>query len=349
MNRAMSSSRKVSVSLTRRAHRVAPGAGVGPRDDQALDDEPVRRLDEQDVAASRAGRGRRRWSGRPPRSPGAGCPRRSACGSILRQEPVVRSSSPRSFARRSLARKIPVAASVTSAPVTSKATTIVAGSGEAVPVTEVHRLPGPPIAGRAAREDRVADALDPPGQRASPARAPGRGSGRTASGKTAPLTRKRAPGDAPPGSATTPAASGGRSPRAGRRWRVIEARPRTMTTASSGQTTAPGSNGTPRRRTPNGDRDDRAHRPDADARDAAAQQDDQEVARADVDVLEHPVALAIVEDRPGEPGDAGQDERPERRPDDDERAVRGVRAAADDVEDDDEDQGRRPRASRPSR
>ena len=69
----------------------------------------------------------------------------------------------------------------------------------------------------------------------------------------------------------------------------------------------------------------------------------QEVARADVDVLEHPVALAVVEDRPGEPGDAREDDRPEGRPDDDEAAVCRVVAAADDLEHDDEDQRGRDR------
>ena len=86
-----------------------------------------------------------------------------------------------------------------------------------------------------------------------------------------------------------------------------------------------------------------AHRPDRQPRHAPAEQHDQEVARADVDVLEHPVALAVVEHRPGQPGDAGQHDRPQRGPDDDEGAVRRVGAAADDVEHHDEDQRGRQR------
>ena len=73
----------------------------------------------------------------------------------------------------------------------------------------------------------------------------------------------------------------------------------------------------------------------------AAEDHREEVARADVEVLEHPVALAVVEDHPGEAADAGQDERPERAADHDERPVVGAGAAADHVEHDDEDQGRR--------
>ncbi len=108
--------------------------------------------------------------------------------------------------------------------------------------------------------------------------------------------------------------------------------------ASNSQSTANGSNWTPRSDDADGDRDRGTHRADADPGDPAAEQHDEEVARADVDVLQHPVALAIVEDRPGETGDPGEDERPERRPDDDEPAIGGVGPAADDVEDDDEDQ-----------
>ena len=122
-----------------------------------------------------------------------------------------------------------------------------------------------------------------------------------------------------------------------------------MTTTSSGQLTVPGSNGTPSASDADSQRDQRAHRPDRDPGDAAAEEDDEEVARADVDVLQHPVALAVLEDAPGEPGDPGHDERPQRAADDDEGAVLGLCAAADDVEHDDEDQGRRERASRRSR
>ena len=94
-----------------------------------------------------------------------------------------------------------------------------------------------------------------------------------------------------------------------------------MTTTSSGQSTTAGSNGTPSRSDADGQRDRRAHRPDRDPRRPPAEQDDHEVARADVDVLQHPVALAVVEDRPGQTGDARDHERPERAADDDEAAV----------------------------
>ena len=63
---------------------------------------------------------------------------RGGCPGSVGYEPVVRSSRPRSRARRSLDRKIAVVASVTSAPVTNKATTTVAASGAAEPVTAVH-------------------------------------------------------------------------------------------------------------------------------------------------------------------------------------------------------------------
>ncbi len=89
------------------------------------------------------------------------------------------------------------------------------------------------------------------------------------------------------------------------------------------------------------ERDRRAHRPDPDPGHPAAEDHREEVARADVQVLEHPVALAVVEDHPGEAADAGQDERPERAADHDERPIVGAGAAADHVEHDDEDQGRR--------
>ena len=148
--------------------------------------------------------------------------------------------------------------------------------------------------------------------------------GRTAIGNTAPLIRNSAP----------PTASG-YDHDSWRVWRqiaasitpiaMIDARPSTMTTMNSGQLTFAKSNGTPSRTTPTIRRDHRAHAADGDAGHAAAEQHDEEVARADVDVLQHPVALAIVEDRPGEPGDPGQDEGPERAADDDEGPVLGHR------------------------
>ena len=57
---------------------------------------------------------------------------------------------------------------------------------------------------------------------------------------------------------------------------------------------------------PTAEADDRTDEPDTDPGDAAAEHDDREVARADVDVAEHPVALAVVEDRLGQAGDAAE-------------------------------------------
>ena len=61
------------------------------------------------------------------------------------QEPVVWSSSPRSLARRSLARKTAVAASVATVPVTSKATTISPAVGASCRPAIAEGDPGPPI------------------------------------------------------------------------------------------------------------------------------------------------------------------------------------------------------------
>ena len=49
MNLAMSSSRKVSVSFVRRPDGVGPGPGVAALDDHALDDEAIRRFEDEDV------------------------------------------------------------------------------------------------------------------------------------------------------------------------------------------------------------------------------------------------------------------------------------------------------------
>ena len=55
-------------------------------------------------------------------------------------------------------------------------------------------------------------------------------------------------------------------------------RPRTMTTTSSGQSTAAGSNGTPSRSDADDEGDEPAHRPDAEPRHAPAEEHDEEVA-----------------------------------------------------------------------
>ena len=127
MNRAMSSSRKVSVSLTWLpiVSRQVPVSAAG--DDQALDDEAVRRLDEQHVRMPRWSRkapierktSSKSWRGTALVDPHAG---RS---SVRSQSSGPAARDPSRGAR--LTRKTPVAASVTSAPVTSKATTTVVG------------------------------------------------------------------------------------------------------------------------------------------------------------------------------------------------------------------------------
>ena len=124
----------------------------------------------------------------------------------------------------------------------------------------------------------------------------------------------------------------------------------TIATTSSGQSTRPASNGDAEEDDADGERDERAHAAHADAGHAAAEQHDQEVARADVDVLEHPVALAVVEDRPGEAGDARHARtttaRCRRRRS---RGRRGRPAAADDLDHQDEDERAEPAAWPPSR
>ncbi len=87
-----------------------------------------------------------------------------------------------------------------------------------------------------------------------------------------------------------------------------------------------------------GEGDQGAHRPDRGAGHSPAGHRQQEVRRTDVDVLDHPVALAILEDRPGEPGDAGDDDRPQGAADDDEAAVLAAARTADHLEHHDEDQ-----------
>ena len=103
--------------------------------------------------------------------------------------------SPRSLARRSLQRNATAVTSVATAPVTSKATTIVVALG--------NELPGQLRVQRSSAADRarVRPGRAPAGRpRATtsagrPARAPGPAAGRTDSGKTAPETRNSAPGD----------------------------------------------------------------------------------------------------------------------------------------------------------
>ena len=314
MNRPMSSSRNVSVSLAWLPIE-SDQVPASPDDDQALDDEAVGRLDEQHVlhpalVEERADRAEdllevlaRAALVDPHRAP--------LRPASLAQEPVVRSSSPRSLARRSLARKTRMAASVTSAPVTSKARTISAASGAAVPVSCSNSDARRRRSTRPGREQRSADALDPPAQRRERPIA-WTGAGRTPSGNTAPLTRNSAPatrlGVGPRLLAGLQADRGHEdADRDDRRRARGPSRPR-----AAASRCAPRSNGTPRRSTPTASVMSAPDRPDREPRDAAAEQHDQEVARADVDVLEHPVALAIVEHGPGEAGDAGQHERPER-------------------------------------
>jgi hypothetical protein len=81
---------------------------------------------------------------------------------------------------------------------------------------------------------------------------------------------------------------------------------------------------------------------DPDPGDPSSEQDDPEIAWAHVDVAEHPVALPIVEDRPGQPGDPAHDERPQGTPHTTWPDRRG-RPATDDVDYEDEDEDARQR------
>ena len=215
-------------------------------------------------------------------------------------------------------------------------------SGATDPVSCVHRLPVPPIALTPPGNIVVADALDPPGQRVRRDRSPARRAGRTASGKTAPLTRNSAPATASGYDHDS--------------WRVCRQTAASMTPIATIATMPEGHDDGEADPVDGGrverdaeehdadrDGDDRAHRPDGDPGHAAAEQVEQEVGRADVGVLEHPVALAVVEDGPGEAGDPGEHERPERRPDDDEAAVLRILVARDDAQHHDEDERRRDR------
>ena len=83
----MSSSRNVYVSLVTVMRGVLPGGGVLALHDDALDDEAVGGLGQQDLAGGRAGPRRRRWSAGPPRSPDVDCLRR--CASRASVVPIV--------------------------------------------------------------------------------------------------------------------------------------------------------------------------------------------------------------------------------------------------------------------
>src|SRR5215210_1982815 len=120
--------------------------------------------------------------------------------------------------------------------------------GAARPVTDAKNEPGPPSAVRAPGKSA---SRTPSTHQLSGVRRPTawRGAGRTASGKTAPLTRNSAPDTA-----------SGYDQDSWRVWRqiaanmiaiaTIAARPRAITTTSNGQLMRPGSNGTPSATTP---------------------------------------------------------------------------------------------------
>ena len=201
------------------------------------------------------------------------------------QEPVVWSSSPRSFARRSLTRNTATAASVATAPVASNTTTII--------------------------------------DRCRRSRAGDRGVQRRRSRRPRSCRRERAPGGCPRSTSVSGVTQPDRLDRrrqhaqrehdardqeqgAGRRLRVgprllarldadrgeqeadredrADAEP-PSTTTSSGQSIRPGSNGTPRTSTPTASVIAAPIAPTADPSDAASEDHGQEVARADVDVL----------------------------------------------------------------
>ena len=95
---------------------------------------------------------------------------------------------------------------------------------------------------------------------------------------------------------------------------------------------------------------ERDHRPDRagdEPREATPDQQHEERRRADVQVLEHPVALAVLEDGPGRPRDPGHERRPQRGPEHDEGHQRLVAlpgaARADDLDHHDQQQQRRDR------
>ena len=93
------------------------------------------------------------------------------------------------------------------------------------------------------------------------------------------------------------------------------------------------------------ERDDGPHRPRREARPAATDEQHEERRRADVEVLEHPVALAVLEHGPRRSRDPGHEHRPQRAAQHDERPDVVVRAAADDLDHHDQQQqrGDRPR------
>ena len=331
MNRAMSSSRKVSVSLSCVAQRLGPGPAAAAGRHDALDDEPVGRLDEQDLVHpalvdERADRPEdllevlARASLVDPHR--ASSLRRVPASGPADQEPVVWSSSPRSFARRSLARKTAIAASVASVPVTSKATTIVGGVRRGCPGDGWSTaIPSPPIDGEPAREERLPDALDPPAERVSrPIDLDGVGQHDEREHRAADQ-EQRAGDRLRVGPRLLAGLEADRGQHHADRDDRRQARA-TMTTTSSGQWTAR----EVERDAEHDDADDeRDHaRPSPPTATRATPRPSSTTRKSlglTYEVLEHPVALAVVEDRPGEPGDPGHDERPQRAAEDDECPV----------------------------
>ena len=242
-----------------------------------------------------------------------------------RYEPVVRSSSPSSLAWRSLDRKMAVAASVASAPVTHNARTMVVASGAAEPVTAVHSDPSPPIddgpSGATARRTpathQVTGLMSPmtssdvgqDGEREHDARDQEQRPGERVRVRPALLARLEADrGQQHADREDRHDAQHQRDP---------EQRPVDRREVDP----------QPEHDDREHERDERAHRAGREPGPAAPDEQHEERGRRDVQVLEHPVALAVLEDRPRRPRDPGHEHRPQRGPEDDERPDRVVAGA----------------------
>ena len=237
-----------------------------------------------------------------------------------------------------------MAASVASAPVTHKAiedrgTIGRRSTGDSCP----HRS-GAADRRRPVGQDREPDPRDPPGDGVERGRRPGATAGRTASGNTTPETRNMRAGE---GIGIGPALLARLEADRREQHAQREDRDEAEHEAGAEQRPVDGREVDPQAEDDDGEheRDDGPHRTRGEACPAAPDEQHEERRRADVQVLEHPVALAVLEHGPRRSRDPGDEHRPQGAAEHDERPDVAVRAAADDLDHhhQEEQRGDRPR------